>query len=102
MTPMNYFSILLIPLLTSALPLAQQTNSEGDPEDIPSGGIGYDPSAQGDANVGSAGADTGAVTLSKGAIIAISIVAAVVVIGGSKSPFNPHPTYMYSKSKHES
>ncbi|KAI9872547.1 MAG: hypothetical protein M1823_008145, partial [Watsoniomyces obsoletus] len=78
MTPLHTLFFLILPIFTSALPFAQQ----GDPEDIPSGGIGYDPSAQGDENAGSAGADDGAVTLSKGAIIAISVVAAIVVIGG--------------------
>ena len=75
-------SLFLLPLLTSAIPLPQ------DSEDVPSGGIGYDPSAQGDSDPGAAGADTGSVGLSKGAIIAISVVAAVVVVGGSKSPLH--------------
>jgi hypothetical protein len=72
-----------VPLLL-ALPLTFALPTPQDAEDIPSGGIGYDPSAQGDEVAGNDGGDTGAVTLSKGAIIAISIVAFLVVVGGSK------------------
>jgi hypothetical protein len=85
MTPLHTIALLVLPFITSALPLAQNA----DPEDIPSGGIGYDPDSQGDADAGNAGKDTGAVTLSKGAIVAISVVAAVVIIGGSKSTLRP-------------
>ena len=60
----HHLLLLVLSILTSALPFAQQ--GDGDPEDVPSGGIGYDPSAQGDTNAGSAGTDTGAVSLSKG------------------------------------
>jgi hypothetical protein len=76
---MTTFALLLL-----ALPLAFALPTPQDAEDIPSGGIGYDPSAQGDEIAGNDGGDTGAVTLSKGAIIAISVVAFFVVVGGSK------------------
>jgi hypothetical protein len=82
---------LLLPLLSSALPTPQSSNQEGD--DVPSGGIGFDPNSQDAPNTGNAGPDTGAVNLSKGATIAISVVASVVVVSVRKYHTNFPATY---------
>ena len=87
--PSAFLTLLLH--LVSASPLPQNGDGGGS-TGLPDGGLGYDPSAEGDTQPGSSGKDTGGVRLSKGAIIAIAIVAGIVVILGSKFshiPFVP-------------
>jgi hypothetical protein len=65
-----------------AVPVPQ----DGGSATVPDGGVGYTPSGGDGAVPGADGDDTGGVGLSKGAIIGISVVAAVVVIAGGTSP----------------
>ncbi|ETN39411.1 uncharacterized protein HMPREF1541_05634 [Cyphellophora europaea CBS 101466] len=83
-TLISLLPLTLIALLTqyaSSSPLPQNGDGGGSGA-LPDGGLGYDPSGQGDAVPGAAGADTGGVRLSKGAIIAIAVVAGLFVIAG--------------------
>lgn len=75
-----------------ASPLPQDGDGGGSGA-LPDGGLGYNPNTAGDASPGSEGTDTGGVGLSKGAIIAIAVVAGVVItIGGMTMPLSQPQT----------
>lgn len=71
-----------------ATPIPQNGDGGGSGS-LPDGGLGYDPASAGDTVPGADGTDTGGVQLSKGAIIAIAVVAGLVVITGSSCSLEP-------------
>lgn len=90
--PLPPFAILSLAINHAFASPLPQNGDGGGSSATPDGGLGYDPSASGDANPGSAGTDTGGVGLSKGAIIAIAVVAGLVsIFGGSSTLPSPLP-----------
>jgi hypothetical protein len=75
-------ALILLTQHTFAIPIPQDGDGGGTGS-IPDGSLGYDPSAEGDATPGSQGTDGGA-KIGKGAIIGISVVAALIVIAGGQ------------------
>ena len=84
--PLLPFALLSLALNHAFATPLPQNGDGGGTGNLPDGGLGYDPSAEGDANPGAAGTDTGGVRLSKGAIIAIAVVAGLVIIAGGSLP----------------
>ena len=82
--PYALLTLLFTHAFASPLP---QNGDGGGSGALPDGGLGYNPNTAGDASPGSEGTDTGGVGLSKGAIIAIAVVATVVIIIGGSSCF---------------
>ncbi|TVY47053.1 hypothetical protein LOCC1_G002978 [Lachnellula occidentalis] len=79
-------SVSLTPAMSSSAVAAQfsslATSAPQQPGNGPAAGDAGSSAGAGDSNAGAAGTDSGSITLSRGAIIALIVIAATICIGG--------------------